>query len=211
VVQDDPEKLSALAKAVDSNEGKKNIDAKPSAAGKKPNKTAIILIGSTVGLILLCIVLTVIGNNTGKPAPVTPLPPFQATMLAGAYGQIVHTASGQPQTLDCGRNAGLTIYLPDGDSAFVRCPADTATLTSLGIDQLPGALDPELIFISAVELNVSPSVSGTVRVEFAPPDVNQLNGLTILHWSGTQWEQQTMERLSATEASTAGIFVFAHR
>ena len=194
------------------------MTAESAPAPRKSNKTALIIVSLLLGVVLLCVVLNVIGNNaTGgtSPAPTVlgsaAAPPFQATILAGAYGRIVHTSSGHTETLDCRQDPGMTVFLTNGDSAFIPCPAESATLISLGADQLPAALSQDLRFISGMDVQVSPSLSGTMRVEFAPPDASHLSGRTIAHWNGAQWEYLPVERLSAVRVNTTGIFVFASK
>jgi hypothetical protein len=104
-----------------------------------------------------------------------------------------------------------TLYLPNSDGVYVPCPANSVTVSSVGADNLPGALDPGLTFLSGMDVEVSPSLSGTIRVEFAPPLSKDPARLTVLHWDGAKWESLPVENVSKAKATTVGIFVLASK
>ena len=203
-----------------SNEEGKTVTAETAPAPKKSNKTALIIVLSILGVVILCTLLNVIGNNLNSITPtptvlptldLTPVMAQVATVFVNLFGPNIDTTSGQVQALECAQYTGRKLVLPGGDSAFIPCPADSATLSSIGADKLPGPLDAGLTFVSGLDVAVSPSLSGTLRlsVHFVVPAEHINDKLTILHWDGTKWEDLGPLQTIDAQATTAGVFVLA--
>ena len=198
------------------------MNGDPSPAPKKPNKTLLIVLSSVVGFILLCIVLNILGSHSDSfmPGPTEgpTLDPqaaaaYAATAYTNMYGYNLDTTSGQAHALDCTKYSGMKLVLPSGDNAFIPCPADSAVLSSVSPDKLPSPLAEGITFVSGMDVQVSPSLSGMVSVKFTIPLAyfNKQDKLTILHWNGTDWEDLGPGQTINAQAPTTGVFVLASR
>jgi hypothetical protein len=198
------------------------MTAESAPAPRKSNKTALIIVSSLVGVVLLCVVLNLIGNNaTGGIAPtptvlptldMTPVMERVGTAFTNFFGSDIATTSGQVQSLGCGQYVGRKLVLPSGESAFVPCPADSASVSLIGADMLPGSLDAGLTFISGMGVVVLPSVASgqyKVTVHFVIPAGYAIDKLTILHWDGAKWQDLGPLQTPDGGASTGGLFVLA--
>lgn len=210
-----PEKSGNLPAVRDSGEEEQSVPAKAAPPPKRSNKTIFMIAASILGFVILCTILNLVGNSTGRPISTptidtTAAAQYWATSYVKMFGHIFDAVSGQAQQVDC-RYGSVTFQLANGDSAFIPCPADTATLTSIGADQLPAALGDGLTFVSAMDVQISPSLSGTTKITFSQPEGTDLNHLTILHWDGAKWENLGIGQLRDAQASTAGVFVLASK
>ena len=97
--------------------------------------------------------------------------------------------SGQSNALDCTDYSGTELVLPNGDHVLLPCPiGNNAALTHVANNKLPGTLDSKFTFISAMDLQVTPSpLNGTAMVSFTIPTGKAGANLAILHWDGTKW------------------------
>jgi hypothetical protein len=106
----------------------------------------------------------------------------------------VPDSSGQGNPLSCSQYVGTDLVLPNGDHALLPCPigstpGTSGSLRGLSSNKLPGtALDSRFTFVSAFDVEVTPSMSGgTITVSFKIPAGKQGANFTILHWDGTKW------------------------
>ncbi len=194
--------------------------APPAPTTRKPKKALLIAGGVVLAVVLLCAGLNALASyneqNPSTPllqAPGTPLPPFQATILAEAYGQLVHAASGEMQKMDCVANTGMTVILPSNDGVYVPCPADGVQVTSVSANQLPAPLPEGMTFLAAMDIEVSPAVTNMIRVDFSPAGREYSGTATILYWRTTQEWIQEGELLPTgrTYATMDGLFVLASK
>ena len=122
--------------------------------------------------------------SDNKPAVIGPSLPVN----------IVPVTSGQSVELDCSLYRGTLLLLPSGDSAYFPCPLqDTASITSVALDTLPGVLPDGDTFASAfttgLEKDGSPQSKADpfIIVSFVVPDPLKDSNLAILFWDGSKW------------------------
>jgi hypothetical protein len=90
--------------------------------------------------------------------------------------------------LDCIDYSGNELVLPNQDHALLPCPnGQDGTITHKSGNQLPGALDGKFTYVSAFNVQVTPSLVGTMTVSFKIPVGKPGANFTILHWDGTKW------------------------
>ena len=106
----------------------------------------------------------------------------------------VPDSSGQGNPLSCSQYVGTELVLPNGDHILLPCPIGSTpgasgSLRGLSSNKLPGtALDSRFTFVSAFDVEVTPSLSGgMMTVSFAIPTGKQGANFAILHWDGTKW------------------------
>jgi hypothetical protein len=109
----------------------------------------------------------------------------------------IHTIDvlgGEGNGLDCTQYGGTQLILPNNDSALFPCPiSDSATLGTLTLDKLPGALPDGDTFGSAITTNIikngtsQTAIHGLVTVSFVIPDDMKNAKLAILYWDGSKW------------------------
>ncbi|HUI89734.1 MAG TPA: right-handed parallel beta-helix repeat-containing protein [Anaerolineales bacterium] len=112
------------------------------------------------------------GSISGPPYNVIPIP----------------DTGGPSNALDCADYTGTELVLPNGDMALLPCPIGaSASLVHILQAKLPGSLNGKYTFVSAVNLDVTPSLSGTATVSFKIPAAEEGSTFAILHWNGTEW------------------------
>jgi hypothetical protein len=147
-----------------------------------------------------------------KPAPGGPSLPWHIVPLSEGQGVGVPVTGGEGIALDCTQYRGTMLVLPNRDQIILPCPiSGQAALKHQAQDGLPGPLDSKFSFVSAMDAEVSPSLSGTMLVDFfIPPDKQRAN-LSILHWDGSQWVElggaKTADGFFEIPSSLAGVFV----
>lgn len=199
------------------------MDTEAAPAPRKTNRTALIIVFSVLGFVVLCTVLNIIGNNYNTPESnsvvtptidLTPVVQQLATKFFEFFGPDIETTSGQVQPLGCANFVGRKLVLPGGESAFVPCPADSASVALIGADKLPGALGEGMTFVSGVDVAVSPALNTEkykLTVHFVMPPGATIDRMTILHWDGTKWEDLGPLQTSDAQSTTVGLFVFASK
>ena len=90
--------------------------------------------------------------------------------------------------LDCTDFSGNELVLPNQDHAILPCPnGQDGTITHKNSTELPGALDGKFTYVSAFNVQVNPSLIGTMTVSFKIPSSEEGSNFTILYWDGTKW------------------------
>jgi hypothetical protein len=150
--------------------------------------------------------------KTKKPAPGGPSLPWHIVPLSEGQGVGVPVTGGEGIALDCTQYRGTMLVLPNRDQIVLPCPiSGQAALKHQAQDGLPGPLDSKFSFVSAMDAEVSPSLSGTMLVDFfIPPDKQNAN-LSILHWDGSQWVElggaKNADGYFEIPSSLTGVFV----
>ena len=73
-------------------------------------------------------------------------------------------------SFDCADYGGNELVLPNQDHAILPCPnGQNGTITGKTSSNLPGALDSKFTYVSAFDVEVNPSLIGTMTVSFAIP------------------------------------------
>jgi len=105
----------------------------------------------------------------------------------------VQVTGGEGIELNCSSFRGTVLILPNGDSALFPCPLnDTASLSSLGADALPGDLPDGNTFGSAFTAGVEKdgsavsTLDSSITLSFVIPD-GMGDSLAILFWDGSSW------------------------
>ena len=121
--------------------------------------------------------------------------------------------------LDCSAFSGTKLILPNGDSVILPCPIhDQGLLTGQTQDELPGKLDDQFGFLSAMDGEVIrdgqavSTLDTSMIIDFVIPNDQHNANLAILHWDGSQWVEVPGGHVTADgyfEATThfTGIFV----
>ena len=121
------------------------------------------------------------------------------TPIVGGAGPLpwntinVPDSGGQGHPLECTQYSGTELILPNHDHARLPCPIGSITGTSgslsrLTSDKLPDILDSKFTFVSAVDADVNPALTGgMMTVSFTIPAGKQGANFAILHWDGTKW------------------------
>ena len=109
-------------------------------------------------------------------------------------GQGVIPVSGSAGVgLDCTQYSGTDLVLPNGDEVLMPCPigstpGTTGSLNRVTNENLPGKLDGKFTFVSSLDAEVNPSLTGgMMTVSFKIPAGEQGSNFTILHWDGSKW------------------------
>lgn len=130
-------------------------------------------------------------------------------------------AGGQNVTLSC--TAGLVGYQVKApgylDSAFLPCDslsenqAQIAAVVMVSENELPGGLVAgvsQYEFVSALEVQLSAPLTGSMRVNFDIPAGLQGSNFTILHWNGISWDElggYANNGQFSVDTNQGGIFV----
>ena len=89
---------------------------------------------------------------------------------------------------DCSNFSGNELVLPNQDHAILPCPnGQGGTITGKTSNELPSALDSKFTYVSAFDVEVNPSLIGTMTVSFKIPAGKEGSNFTILHWDGSKW------------------------
>ncbi len=144
------------------------------------------------------------GSGGSKPA------------VGGLPLNIIHVTGGESEALDCTNFIGTELILQDKDHVILPCPIGTnATLTGMSSDKLPGALDSKFTFVSGLDMEVTPSLTGSITVSFEMPSGKQDANFTILHWDGSKWVDvggsKTADGFFQTQTDLAGVFVLVSK
>ena len=95
----------------------------------------------------------------------------------------------QGHGLDCTQYSGTELVLPNGDLVLLPCPiGNNAALAHVADNKLPGTLESNFNFVSAMDAEVTPSLDGTATVSFKIPAGQEGSKFAILHWDGTKWD-----------------------
>lgn len=149
-------------------------------------------------------------SSSSDPAEIIP--------LTGLALHIVLVTGGENVELDCEAFSGTKLILPNGDSVILPCPIhDEGTLAAQAQDALPGQLDDQFEFLSALSTGVIRDgqalslVDTGMIVEFVIPDGQNAENLAILHWDGSKWAEfpgnVTADGYFAVTTNFTGVFV----
>jgi hypothetical protein len=138
--------------------------------------------------------------------------------LTGLALNIVLVAGSENVNLNCEAFSGTKLVLPNGDSLILPCPIrDEGTLIAQAQDGLPGLLDDQFGFLSAMNTGVIRDgqalsmVDTGMIVEFVIPDGQNAENLAILHWDGSKWAEfpgsVTADGYFAVTTNFTGVFV----
>ena len=130
-------------------------------------------------------------TSAGGPGPL----PWNVVNVpdSGGQGSIIPVTGGAGVALDCSQYSGTDLVLPDGDQVLLPCPigsipGTSGSLHGLTSGNLPGTLDSKFTFVSALDADVTPSLTGgMMTVSFKIPSGKQGSNFAILHWDGTKW------------------------
>jgi hypothetical protein len=142
--------------------------------------------------------------------------------LTGLSFNIVPVLGSEKVNLNCEAFSGTKLVLPNGDSLILPCPIrDEGTLIAQAPDGLPGQLDDQFEFLSAVNTGVIRDgqalsmVDTGMIVEFVIPDGQNAENLVILHWDGSKWAEfsgnVTADGYFAVTTNFTGVFVLVTR
>jgi hypothetical protein len=144
--------------------------------------------------------------------------PAEIIPLTGLALNIVSVAGSENVNLNCEAFSGTKLILPNGDSLILPCPIrDDGTLMAQAQDGLPGQLDDQFEFLSAMNTGVIRDgqalsmVDTGMIVEFVIPDGQNAENLAILHWDGSEWAEfpgnVTADGYFAVTTNFTGVFV----
>jgi hypothetical protein len=144
--------------------------------------------------------------------------PAEVIPLTGLSLNIVPVLGSENVNLNCEAFSGTKLVLPNGDSLILPCPIrDEGTLMAQAQDGLPGQLDEQFEFLSAMNTGVLRDgqalsmVDTGMIVEFVMPDGQNAENLAILHWDGSKWAEfpgnVTADGYFAVTTNFTGVFV----
>jgi hypothetical protein len=149
-------------------------------------------------------------ESSSGPAEIIPLTSLSLNMVSVIGSEKIE--------LNCGAFSGTKLILPNGDSLILPCPIrDEGSLMAQAQDGLPGQLDDQFGFLSAMNTGVIRDgqplslVDTGMIVEFVIPDGQNAENLAILHWDGSKWVEfpgnVTADGHFAVTTNFTGVFV----